>query len=114
FHQAAVGARMIHAGARMNREAPDMRLIDDGLRPGVPEWLISLPIEGLVDQHAFRHRCGIVPGRARKVFPGSGRIIASRGCEVPRRPPRYRCRERVEEKPVEIETMAFDGLVGTV
>ena len=55
FHQAEVGSRMVHARLGMDGTAANVRFVDDGCRPRMPQWPVSIPIEGIVDQDALGH-----------------------------------------------------------
>ena len=98
----------------MNGKAANMRFVNDGLRPRVAGWLVSIPIEGIVDKYAFRHRPGIVHGRESQVLLRRRRVVSTCRCKIPRRQSRNRGSEGIEEKPVEIETMSFVGFVRAI
>ena len=98
----------------MNGEAAHMRFVNDRLRPRMPGWLVSIPVEGLVDKYAFRHRPGIVQLRESQVLLRRRRVVSTRRCKIPRGQPRNRGSEGIEEKPVEIETMSFAGFVRAI
>jgi hypothetical protein len=114
FHQASVGSRMVHTGAGMDSEAANMHFVKDGLRPRMPGWLVSIPLEGLVDKYAFRHRPGIVQLPESQVLLRRQRVVSTCRCKIPRGQPRNRGSEGIEEKPVEIETMSFAGFIRAI
>ena len=114
LHQAAVGSRMIRARLRVNGKAANMRFVNDGLRPATPEGLVSTPLEGLVDKNAFRHRPGIIQLRESQVLLRRQWVVSECRCKIPKGRPRNRGSERIEKKPVEIETMSFGGFVRAV
>ena len=87
---------------------------NDGLRPGMSERRVVLPIEVLVSEHAFRHGPGIVHRRTHQVAFRRRRIVSASRPEIPASHPRDRRRKGIQEKLVEIKTMAFLGLVRTV
>ena len=91
-----------------------MRFVNDGHRPRMSEWLVSIPPEGFVDKYAFRHRAGIVQLRERQVLLLRRRVVSTCRCKIPRGQLRNRGSEGIEEKPVEIETMSFLGLIRAV
>src|SRR5208282_2130757 len=110
----SVGSRMLHARLGVNGKAANMRFVNDGLRPRMPGWLVSIPLEGLVDEDAFRHRPGIVQLRESQVLLRRRRVVSTCRGKIPWGQPRNRGSEGVEEKPVEIETMSFAGLVRAI
>src|ERR1035441_7665475 len=57
------GSGMVHFRLGVNGKAANMRFVDDDLRPRIPGWLVSVPVEGLIDKYAFRHRPGIIQVR---------------------------------------------------
>ena len=68
----------------MNGEAAHVGFINDGLRPGMPGWPVSMPIEGLVDKYAFRHRPGIVELRENQVLLRRRRVVSTGRMQNPR------------------------------
>ena len=80
----------------------------------MPEWLVSIPLEGFVDKYAFRHRPRIVELRDSQVFLRRRRVVSKRRSKIPWRQLRDRSCEGIEEKPAEIEPMSFAGFVGPV
>ena len=95
----------------MNGKAADVRFVDDGLRPRMPGRLVSIPREGLVDKHAFRHQPGIIQLRERQVLLRRRRIVSTCRGKIPRGEPRNGGRQGIDEKPVEVETMPLGGFV---
>jgi len=75
---------------------------------------VVMPVEVLMREQAFRHGAGIVDLRADQVPLRRGRVISARRVEVPIRQRRDRCRKRVQEQLVEVESMPFPGLVRTI
>ncbi len=76
----------------------------------MPGWLVSLPVEGLVEEYAFGHRPGVVQRRRSQVFERR-RIVSAGQHKIPRGQPRDRRRARVEQKLVNIKTVSFAGFV---
>src|SRR5664280_1082143 len=105
---------MTHARLGMYSEAANVRFVNDGLRPRMPGWLISIPLEGFVDKDALRHRAGIVQLRDGQVLLRRRRVVSTRQGKIPPRQLRNRASQGIEQKPVEIETMSFAGFVRAI
>ncbi len=60
FDQSAVCSGVLHAGIRIHSEPADMHFIDNGLLPGMFQWLVAIPVKRLAREDALRHGCGIV------------------------------------------------------
>src|ERR1039458_6267964 len=105
---------MVHARLGVNGKAANMRFVNHGLRPTMPEWLVSIPLEGVVDKNTFRHRPGIVQLRGSQVLLRHQWVVSACRCKIPRGQLRNRSSEGIEEKPVEIETMSFGGFVRAI
>src|ERR1019366_5643991 len=105
---------MLHARAGMNGETAHMRFINHGLRPGMPERPVVMPVEVLVSEHAFRHGSGIIDCRTNQVLLWRRRIVSPRRAKTPIRQRRDRCRKGVQEQLVEIETMSFPGFIRSI
>jgi len=73
-----------------------------------------MPIEGLVDKYAFRHRAGIVQLRENQVLFRGRRVVTTCQCKIPRGHIRNRSREGIEKKPVEVEAMSLARIVGAI
>ena len=98
----------------MNGKAANMRFVNDRLRPGMPGWLVSIPLEGLVVKYTFRHRLGIVQIRESQILLRRRRVVSTGRCKIPRGQWRNRGCIGIEEKPVKIETMSFIGFVRAI
>ena len=101
----------------MNGEAPNVRFVYYCLGPRMPEWLILTPIEGLIDEHAFWRRAGIVLRRKGQVLLGSllgSLFVAECQLKIPRRQPGYRLSARVHKKLVEVETVPLFWFVRSI
>jgi len=105
---------MMRAGTGMHRETTDMRFINDGLRPGVFQRLVVLPIEGVIGKYAFRHASGIVHLRANRVLFGGQWIEPVGPAKIPSRKSRYRGGKRIKKQSVNVEAMPFRWSVRTV
>ena len=112
--QPPVGSRMVHARLAMDCKAANMCFVNEGLRPWMTGWLVSIPLEGLVDKHALRHRPGVVQFRKDQILLRRQRIVSARRCKIPRRRFRNCASEGIKEKPVEVEPMSFVGFVGAI
>src|SRR5664279_462652 len=80
----------------------------------MPGWLVSFPLEGLVDKYAFRHRPGIVLLRESQILLRRRGVVSTGRCKIPRGQLRNRGSKGIEEKPVEIKTMSFAGFVRAI
>src|SRR4030042_4555182 len=105
---------MLHAGTGMEREATHVGFINDRLRPGMPGRTVPMPVKMLLREYAFRHGAGIIDHRTHRVSVGHRRIVSPSRAELPGGHPRNRRGKGIQEKLVEIATMAVLGLIRTV
>jgi len=85
-----------------------MRFVNDGLRPATPEGLVSTHSKGSLTKTHFASTWNYPASREQVLLRANGSYPSadakSKGAAAKSR------QQRIEKKPVEIETMSFAGL----
>src|SRR5690606_15002006 len=60
FRQTPVGSGMLHAGTGMHGKTTNMRFINHGFQPWMPERPVVMPVKMFVSEYTFWHGSGII------------------------------------------------------
>ena len=94
-------------------QPPDMRLVNQGIRPTAPRGCILAPIRPVIDHHRLRHRESRVARIKRQIPPRRADPVAHQGIR-PAQPPVIGPRVRVHQQLVRIEPMPVFGRIGAM
>ena len=113
--QAAIGAAQAWRHVfTLLRQALDVRLIDDGVLPGnMRADLAAAPVEGLIDDHGFRHAAGIVAPVEREILTRASGAVGEM-CIAPYQPSGKPPSIGIEQQLIGVEAVTVFGLIGAV